>query len=389
MQTVLQHPLFIPIAVTIVIIAVFPLVAGYLTLVERKVLADFQVRLGPMRVGPHGLLQPIADALKLMLKEDIIPTDADRSIFWVAPVISTFTALTSFAVLPFSQYLFVADVNVGILVILAMSAVGILGIILGGWSSNSHYPLLGALRSAAQLVSYEVALSFALLSGLMVAGTLSMQGIVKGQLDRGIWFVFSNYGFMLVPFVVYLISATAETNRAPFDLPEAESELVAGFHTEYSGFRWALYFLAEYANMFVAASVAVTLFWGGWLRPFPNVRWLDPINFVLPFLLFFGSGASSFVLVKKLRDPLQQKVLVGIALLLIGVSLVFLVPQFNHAAIGVFWFLFKVAVIIYLLVWFRGTFPRFRYDQLMNIGWKYMIPIGMGAVLVNALLGMI
>jgi len=370
MNAVLQHPLFIPLAVTVVIIAVFPLVAGYLTLVERKVLADFQVRLGPMRVGPHGLLQPIADALKLLLKEDIIPTDADQSIFWVAPVISTFTALTSFAVLPFSQYLYVADVNVGILVIMAMSAVGILGIILGGWSSNSHYPLLGALRSAAQLVSYEVALSFALLSGLMVAGTLSMQGIVKAQAARGVWFAFSNYGFMLVPFVVYLISATAETNRAPFDLPEAESELVAGFHTEYSGFRWALYFLAEYANIFVACSVAVTLFWGGWLRPFPNVAWLEPINLVTPFLLFFGSGASSFLLVKRLRDPLQQKVLIAVALLLLGAGLVFLIPQFNNAAIGVFWFLFKVALIIYLLIWFRGTFPRFRYDQLMNIGWK-------------------
>ncbi len=388
MQTILQSPLFIPLAVTIVIIAVFPLVAGYLTLVERKVLADFQVRLGPMRVGPHGLLQPIADALKLMLKEDIIPTDADQWIFWMAPVISTFTALTSFAVLPFSQLLYVADVNVGILVIMAMSAVGILGIILGGWASNSHYPLLGALRSAAQLVSYEVALSFALLSGLMVAGTLSMQGIIKAQLSHGVWFAFSNYGFMLVPFVVYLISATAETNRAPFDLPEAESELVAGFHTEYSGFRWALYFLAEYANMFVASSVAVTLFWGGWLRPFPSVAWLDPINYVLPFLLFFGSGAGSFLLVKRLPDPLQQKVLILVALLLIVSGLVFLVPQVNHAVIGLFWFLLKVAVIIYLLVWFRGTFPRFRYDQLMNIGWKYMIPIGMAAVLVNALLGM-
>ena len=389
MQSVLASPLFIPIAVTIVIIAVFPLIAGYLTLVERKVLADFQVRLGPMRVGPHGLLQPIADALKLLLKEDIIPTDADRSIFWIAPVISTFTALTSFAVLPFSQYLFVADVNVGILGIMAMSAVGILGIILGGWASNSHYPLLGALRSAAQLVSYEVALSFALLSGLMVAGTLSMQGIVKAQQARGIWFAFSNYGFMLVPFVVYIISATAETNRAPFDLPEAESELVAGFHTEYSGFRWALYFLAEYANIFLACSVAVTLFWGGWLRPFPNVEWLAPINYVLPFLLFAGSGASTFLLVKKLRDPLQQKVLVGVALLLIAVGVLFLLPPVNSAFIGLFWFLFKVALVIYLLIWFRGTFPRFRYDQLMNIGWKYMIPIGMGALMVNALLGMI
>ena len=388
MNTVLNHPLFVPLAVTIVIIAVFPLVAGYIVLVERKVLADFQVRLGPMRVGPHGLLQPIADALKLLLKEDIIPTDSDRGLFWSAPVISTFTALTSFAVLPFSQYIYVADVNVGILVIMAMSAVGILGIILGGWASNSHYPLLGALRSAAQLVSYEVALSFALLSGLMVAGTLSMVSIVKAQQARGIWFVFENYGFMIVPFVVYMISATAETNRAPFDLPEAESELVAGFHTEYSGFRWALYFLAEYANIFVVAGVAVTLFWGGWLRPFPNVGWLDPINYVVPFLLFAGSGASSFVLLKPLRSPIQKKVLLAVALLLIAVGFVFLIPQVNAAAIGVFWFLFKLSLIIYLLIWFRGTFPRFRYDQLMNIGWKYMIPIGMGAVMVNALLGM-
>ncbi len=171
----------------------------------------------------------------------------------------------------------------GLLVISAMSAVGILGIILGGWASNSHYPLLGALRSAAQLVSYEVALAFALLSGVMVAGTLSMQGIVQAQAERGIWFVFDNYGFMIVPFAVYIIAATAETNRAPFDLPEAESELVAGFHTEYSGFRWALYFLAEYANIFVVSAVAVTLFWGGWLRPFPSVGWLDiPLNYVLP-----------------------------------------------------------------------------------------------------------
>jgi NADH-quinone oxidoreductase subunit H len=243
MDTVLQHPLFAPVLITLVIIGVFPLLSGYIVLLERKVLADFQVRLGPMRVGPHGLLQPIADALKLLLKEDIVPSESDKAIFWFAPCISTFTALTAFSVLPFAKNIYVADVNVGLLVVSAMSSVGILGIILGGWSSNSHYPLLGALRSAAQLVSYEVALSFALLSGVMVAGTLSMQGIVKAQMDRGIWFVFSNYGFMLVPFAVYIISATAETNRAPFDLPEAESELVAGFHTEYSGFRWALYFL--------------------------------------------------------------------------------------------------------------------------------------------------
>src|SRR5437868_10547142 len=330
MQTILSNPLFIPLAVTIAVIAIFPLMAGYIVLVERQVLADFQVRLGPMRVGPHGLLQPIADALKLLLKEDIIPADSDKALFWFAPIISTFTALSSFAVLPLSDWLFVADVNVGLLVILAMSSVGILGIILGGWSSNSHYPLLGALRSAAQLVSYEVALSFALLSGVMVAGTLSMQGIVHAQQERGIWFVFANYGFMIVPFTVYLISATAETNRAPFDLPEAESELVAGFHTEYSGFRWALYFLAEYANIFVVSSVAVTLFWGGWLRPFPSVKWLAlPLNYGLPVLLFAGSGLATFPLVKKLKDPVQRKVLTLVAALLVLIGLIFLVPAVN------------------------------------------------------------
>ena len=390
MSQIFSNPWFTPLAVTVAVIALFPLVAGYITLIERKVLADFQVRLGPMRVGPHGLLQPIADALKLLLKEDIIPSGADRSIFWLAPVISTFTALTAFAVLPFAKNIYVADVNVGLLVVSAMSSVGILGIILGGWASNSHYPLLGGLRSAAQLVSYEVALAFALLSGVMVAGTLSMQGIVRAQLDRGIWFIFGNYGFMLVPFAVYLIAATAETNRAPFDLPEAESELVAGFHTEYSGFRWALYFLAEYANIFVVASVAVTLFLGGWLRPFPNVAWLAvPADFVFPVVLFVGSGWLTYRMVKGVVDPIQQMVLLAVAVLLVVTGGLFAAPAINGAIIGLFWFLLKVSGVIYLLIWFRGTFPRYRYDQLMNIGWKIAIPAGMAAVLVNAVLGMI
>ncbi len=389
MDAIFSNPWFRPLAVMLVIVAVFPLVAGYIVLVERKVLADFQVRLGPMRVGPHGLLQPIADALKLLLKEDIVPASSDKAIFWFAPVISTFTGLTAFAVLPFASNIYVTDVNVGLLVVSAMSAVGILGIILGGWASNSHYPLLGALRSAAQLVSYEVALSFALLSGVMCAGTLSMQGIIKAQLDRHVWFVFDNYFFMIVPFAVYIIAATAETNRAPFDLPEAESELVAGFHTEYSGFRWALYFLAEYANIFVVSSVAVTLFWGGWLRPFPSVGWLDiPLNMVLPVVLFAGSGVLSVPLVKRLKDPIQQKVLVAAILLLFIMAAAFAVPVIAHAVSGLFWFLLKVSCLIYLTIWFRGTFPRFRYDQLMNIGWKVAIPVGMASVLINALIGM-
>ena len=387
MDAIIHNPIFGPILASLAIIAGVLLAAAYLTLIERKVLADFQVRLGPMRVGPHGLLQPIADAVKLLLKEDIIPAEADKPIFWLAPVISTFTGLTAFAVVPFSKYLCMTDVNVGLLVISAMSAVGILGIILGGWASNSHYPLLGALRSAAQLVSYEVALSFALLSGVMVAGTLSMQGIVKAQQARGIWFIFSNYGFMIVPFVVYIIAATAETNRAPFDLPEAESELVAGFHTEYSGFRWALYFLAEYANILVISSVAVTLFWGGWLRPFPSVSWLAALNYIVPLVVFAGAGLGSLTLVRKLKDPLQQKVLVAAALLGVLIGAVYMIPAFNAAASGIFWFLLKVSVIIYVMIWFRGTFPRFRYDQLMNIGWKVMIPVGMAAIVINALLG--
>jgi NADH-quinone oxidoreductase subunit H len=389
MEAIVAHPLFAPLLIIVVILASFPLVVGYVVLLERKVLADMQVRLGPMRVGPYGFLQPIADALKLMLKEDIVPAASDKWLFLMAPVISLFTAFTAFSVLPFSRNIYITDVNVGVLVISAMGSVGILGIILGGWSSNSHYPLLGALRSAAQLVSYEVALSMALLSGVMVAGSLSMVEIVKAQQDRGIWFVFSNFGLMVVPFMIYFIASVAETNRAPFDLPEAESELVAGFHTEYSGFRWAIYMLAEYANIVVVASVAVTLFWGGWLRPFPNVGWLEPLNYVVPFLLFAGSGAGSFYLIRKLIDPVQKLVLAAVAAVLVVLGLVFLVPAVNQAVIGLFWFFLKIFIVLYLMIWFRGTFPRLRYDQLMDVGWKWLIPIAMGAIMVNAVVGML
>lgn len=390
MESILNSPLFIPLIITVVIVCCVPLVAGYLSLVERKVLADFQVRLGPMRVGPHGLLQPIADALKLMLKEDIIPSRSDKAIFWMAPALSTFTALTAFSVIPFTATLHVADVNVGLLVISAMSSVGILGIVLGGWSSNSHYSLLGSLRSGAQLISYEVALAFALLSGVMVAGTLSMTGIVKAQAERQVWFAFENFGLMLVPFVTYMIAAIAETNRAPFDLPEAESELVAGFHTEYSGLRFALFFLAEYANILVIASVAVTVFWGGWLRPFPNVSWLAwPLEVAFPLAVFAGSGILCFPLMRRLQSQPQRLFLLAVAAALVFIGLLFLIPAVNAAVIGLFWFFFKVSLIVYAMIWFRGTWPRFRYDQLMNIGWKRLIPLGMAAVMVNAVVGML
>jgi NADH-quinone oxidoreductase subunit H len=390
MASFFQNPLIISLIITMCLIFGIPLIALYLSLIERKVLADFQVRLGPMRVGPHGLLQPVADAVKLLSKEDIIPTNADRAIFWMAPCLSTFTALTAASVIPLSRSIHVADVNVGLLVISAMSAVGILGIVLGAWASNSHYALLGALRSGAQLISYEVALAFALLSGVMAAGTLSMVGMVEAQQRRGIWFVFDNYGLMVIPFVIYIIAATAETNRSPFDLPEAESELVAGFHTEYSGFRWALYFLAEYASIFVIASVAVTLFWGGWLRPFPNVGWLEyPLNYGLPVAILAGSGVMCFPMSRRLKSGWRRLLLMAVGLLLMALSLPFLVPVINQAIIGLFWFLLKVWAVIYLMIWFRGTWPRFRYDQLMNIGWKRLIPLGMAMVLVNAAVGMV
>ncbi len=390
METFLSNPLVISLIIGCCIVAAFPLLAGYMVLVERKVLADFQVRLGPMRVGPHGLLQPIADAVKLLAKEDTIPTSSDRGIFWFAPVLSTFTALTAFSVIPFTPWIRVADVNVGLLVISATSAVGIVGIVLGGWSANSHYALLGSLRSGAQLISYEVALAFSLLCGVMAAGTLSMNGIVEAQRNRHIWFVFENFGLMVVPFVTYVIAAVAETNRAPFDLPEAESELVAGFHTEYSGFRWALYFLAEYANIFVISSVAVTLFWGGWLRPFPSVTWLDlPLNYGFPLALFAVSGVMCVPLARRLVSRAQAIGLVLVGLALVGIGLLFLIPAVNAAVAPFFWFVLKVALMVYLMIWFRGTWPRFRYDQLMNIGWKRLIPIGMGAVMANALIGFV
>lgn len=379
-----------PLLILAAVVAIFPLLAGYMVHLERKVLADFQVRLGPMRVGPYGLMQPLADAVKLLLKEDIVPARADRWIFLAAPVVTLLAALTCFAVIPFGRAIVAMDVNVGLLVISAMSAVGILGIILGGWASNSHYPLLGAMRSAAQLVSYEVALALALLSPVMSAGTLSMVGIVEAQRSRGVWFVFDNFGFMAVPFLIFLIAATAEANRAPFDLPEAESELVAGFHTEYSGFRWALFMLAEYANIFIVASVGVTLFWGGWLRPFPNVAWLEiPLSRLFPMLTIAGAGLICFPLSRKVPNRAARRGLQGLGAALLLPALAFGVPSWQPALSGLYWFLLKVAVIVYLMIWFRGTWPRFRYDQLMNIGWKSLIPLGLLSILINAVVGML
>lgn len=388
METVISHPMFVPLLLALGIIALAPLAVAGTVLLERKVLADIQVRLGPMRVGPHGLLQTIADAVKMLLKEDIIPHDANRGMFRFAPVISFFTAAICLTVVPFSERLRVVDTNVGLLVVSAMSAVGILGIILGGWSSNSHYSLLGSLRSAAQLVSYEVALGMALISGVMAAGTLSMVEIVRQQQERGIWFVFDNYGLMILPFMIYFISAVAETNRAPFDLPEAESELVAGYHTEYSGFRWGIYMLAEYLNMFVVGGVAITLFWGGWLRPFPSVGWLEiPFNYGVPVLVFAGTGLWCIPASRKLISAIHRAGLILVGVTMIGVAALFAIPMVNALLIAPFWFFIKLFLVMYVLIWMRGTFPRYRYDQLMDIGWKRMIPLGLLAILLNALVG--
>lgn len=390
MEELLANPYVPPLILTAAIILVFPLVAGYIVLAERKVLADLQVRLGPMRVGPNGLLQPLADALKLMLKEDVIPARADKWIFWLAPVLSTFTALSAFAVIPFSDTLYVADVNIGILFILAMSSVGALGLILGGWSANSKYSLMGSLRAAAQMVSYEVPLGFATVTAIMCAGTLSMQGVIDAQLQRGVWGAFDNFGLMLIPTALFIIAGTAETNRAPFDLPEAESELVAGFHTEYSGFRWALFFLAEYAAIVVISALCVTLFFGGWLRPFPNVEALE-----MPFGTAFPAAVFGLVALGCLKGVARQPILgfrlgiLAVAGLSAAVGALFLLPAANAMLTGLFWFAFKLAVMVYLFIWYRGTFPRFRYDQLMDVGWKWLIPISMVGLIANSIVQLI
>src|SRR6201998_65878 len=330
----------------VVIVAVVPLIAGYVVLVELKLMADMQARLGPMRVGPHGLLQPIADAVKLLIKEDIIPDNADKLVFWLAPVLSVGAALLSLAGLAIGPAFQIArDINIGILFVVGVSAMGIFGIVLGGWASNSHYSLMGALRSSAQLVSYETAAGMALVSALLFTGTLNIKSIVEAQSKEGIWFV------MLAPvaFFTYLVASIAETNRAPFDLPEAESELVAGYMTEYSGFRWALYFLGEYANMIVVAAVATTLFLGGWLRPFPNVHWLNWLDY-LPALPIALLGVYCIYRAGKQPVPIQTGFLWAVALGCFAVAAIFIAPwifpQLKFVVPGLngaFWFLLKVS----------------------------------------------
>jgi len=369
---------------------------------ERKILAHMQVRLGPMRVGPHGLLQPIADAIKLLLKEDIMPAEADGFVFWMAPLLVVLAAFTVFIVVPFGPTHAVTDMNIGVLFMLGVSSLSALGIVMAGWASNSHYPLIGALRSSAQMVSYEIAMGMAVISAVMMTslnqqgtGTLSMIGIVQAQQAQGVWFIFKFFPLGLVAFFIFAVAMVAETNRAPFDLPEAESELTAGFHTEYSGFRWSLFFLAEYSAMIAVSSIAVTLWLGGWLRPFPNLlttsKW-DLFFSLFPGITFlFLAGMCFYSTVRMPKHPLfriQTIGLAGFGVVLGLIGLILFIPAVRERVQDIYWFSMKVAAFMYLYIWYRGTFPRYRFDQLMKVGWKILLPMGLGVLILTAGVGL-
>lgn len=312
-----------------VVIGVTMLHVMYATYFERKAIGHMQVRLGPMRVGPHGVLQPLADMLKLFFKEDIIPKDADKPVFWISPVIPVFATLSSLAVIPFFEGFVIADINIGLLYILAMSSLGAYGVVMAGWSSNSKYSFLGGLRSSAQVISYEIAMGLSLVGVMIMAGSLNLSEIVRSQ--QAYW-----HGMFVIPqfiaYFVFLAAAFAETNRTPFDLPEAESELVAGYFVEYSGMRFALFYAAEYIGMIIMASIAVICFWGGWTIPPVMVNAIPALG---------------------------------------------MVP-------GIVWFLGKVYFHVFLYYWIRATVPRYRYDKLMELGWKILIPLALANMVVTA-----
>lgn len=305
----------------IAIVLVLLLAVAYLTFLERKVIGYMQLRIGPNRVGPFGLLQPIADVIKLLNKEIIFPTSSNRYLFVIAPIISIGTALAAWAVIPFDQAVVLSNINAGILYVFALSSLGVYGVLIAGWASNSKYALFGGMRAAAQSISYEIAMGFALIGVMMAAGSLNFQTVVNAQAG-GIWHW---YWLPLLPlFLVYWISGIAETNRAPFDVAEGESELVAGFHVEYSGTVFALFFLAEYTNMVLISALATLMFMGGWLSPFEGIPYLEQAFAWVP---------------------------------------------------GFAWWLVKLSFFLFCYLWFRATFPRYRYDQIMRLGWKILIPV--------------
>lgn len=368
---------------------------------ERKALAHFQIRLGPMRVGPHGLMQPIADAVKLFTKEDIIPQEADKFVFWIAPLIILCASFAVYIVIPFGPTHAITDLNIGILFMLGVSSLSVLGVVMAGWASNSHYPLIGSLRSSAQMISYEVAMGMSVVSAILMTslnktgtGTLSMIGIVEAQQQQHIWFLFKFFPLGFIAFVIFAIAMVAETNRAPFDLPEAESELTAGFHTEYSGLRWSLFMLGEYAAMIAVSSIAVTLWLGGWMRPFPNTLTGDTWDLVfslIPGFLFLGLAAIAFVGVARMPKHayfrIQTLGLAGFGAVLGLIGLILFIPPVRDRIQDIFWFVAKVGVFMYLYIWYRATFPRYRFDQLMKVGWKVLLPIAIGVLILTAIIG--
>jgi NADH-quinone oxidoreductase subunit H len=328
----LEQALYLVILVAKILAILVPLIlaVAYFTYMERKVIGFMQVRMGPNRVGPLGLLQPFADVLKLLIKEIVLPANANKFLFVIAPLLALTPAFAAWAVIPFNDWMVVADVNAGLLYLLAMTSMGVYGLIVAGWASNSKYAFLGALRSTAQIVSYEIAMGFALIGVLILAGSMNLKEIVLAQSGG----IFDWFWFPLLPlFVIYVISGVAETNRAPFDVAEGESEIVAGFHVEYSGAGFAIFFLAEYANMMLISALTATRFTGGWLSPFAGIPWLEDT--------FLGQGS-------------------------------------------ILWFFAKTLFFMFLFLWLRATFPRYRYDQIMRLGWKILVPITICWVMVAA-----
>jgi len=373
-------------------------VNAYLTWFERKVVAHIQSRWGPHRVGPHGLLQPLADGVKFLFKEDPTPAGVDKFVYYLAPLLALALALTAIALIPFGPdpirlfhhdiYLGIAppDVNIGILALFAITAIGVYGVALAGWSSNNKYSLLGGLRSSAQMISYELALTMSVVGVLLMAGSFNLKKIIEAQAGPGIfgWHgIFSwNIWPQILGFFCFFVAAIAETNRAPFDLPEAESELVAGFHTEYASFKFAMFFIAEYTSMITVSCLCSILFFGGWLSPFP-ASWTFTHYFPSAVLIPFGL----WVIWDGLRyeTVFGRIILPGAGTAIAGLGAIFVLsPNVNEFIQGPFWLLSKIFVFLFVYVWMRGTLPRFRYDQLMSYGWKLLLPLSIVNVIITS-----
>jgi len=384
--------LIVPIIKIAILVFIILTVDAYLTWIERKVIAHIQARWGPHRVGPHGLLQPLADGVKFIFKEDPLPSHVDKLAYFLAPFITLMLALTSLAVIPFGPQKFtvfgyethvgIADVNISLLVLFSITALSVYGIALAGWASNSKYSLLGGLRSSAQMISYELALTLSVVGVLLIAGDFSLRSIVVQQ-SSGHGLLTWNIFPQIIGFLCFYIAAIAETNRVPFDLPEAESELVAGFHTEYASMKFAMFFIAEYTNMITVSCLATILFFGGWLSPFPTAWTFThylPSVILIPFGIWvFFDGIRYENLFGRLMLPG-----VGSALVVIGAALAFF-PFLNDAIQGPFWFLAKVFTFLFVYIWMRGTLPRFRYDQLMSFGWKFLLPVSIANVVLTSI----